>query len=137
MKKIIGIIIGIACVVIGIFIMISHFNAQKTQTAETTAKIVRIDSEVEIDVDTNGLETRYYTPVVEYTVNSKTYEKQLPNSRTTDSTEYQEGQEITIQYNPDKPEEFSSKGDNGGLIGGIIFIVIGIIATIGSFIGKF
>ena len=124
MKKIIGIVLGIACVVIGIVIMISHFNAKKTQTAETTATVVRIDSEMELDED--NIETRYYTPVVKYSVNGKEYEEQLPNSRTTSSTEYKEGQEVTIQYNPDKPEELSSKGDKGGLIGGIFFIAFGI-----------
>lgn len=135
MRKIIGIIIGIACVIIGIVMMVSHFNSQKTQTAETTATIIRIDSELETDTD--GFETRWYSPVVEYKVNSKSYEKQLPNKRTTNSTEYKVGDTVIIQYNPEKPEEISSKGDNGGLIGGIFFIVVGIIVAISSFIAKF
>ena len=134
MKRLITIIIGIACVIIGIVIMISYFNAQKTQTAETNATIVRIDSEVETDTD--GFETRYYTPVVKYSVNGTEYEKQLPNSRTTNSSEYKEGQEFTIQYNPDKPEEISQKGDKGGLIGGIFFIIVGIIIAIASLFGR-
>ncbi len=134
MKKIIGIVIGVACIVIGIVILVSHFNAQKTQTSETNAKVIRIDSEVETDTD--GFDTRWYTPVVEYTVDNNTYQKQLPNARTTNSTEYNIGDTVTIQYNSDNPEEISIKGDKGGLIGGIIFIVLGIVVTIASLIGK-
>ena len=135
MKKIIGIIVGIACVIIGIFIMVSHFNAQKTQTEEITAKIIRIDSEVEMDTD--GFDTRWYYPVVEYTVDGKKYETRLANSGSTNSTEYKEGQEVLVQYNPDKPEEISKKDDKGGLIGGIFFIAFGIIAIGASIVGKF
>ena len=61
----------------------------------------------------------------------------LSNSGSTNSTEYKEGQEVTIQYNPDKPEELSKKGDNGGLFGGIFFIAFGIIAVVASILGKF
>ena len=135
MKKIFTLIIGIACVIIGIIILISHFNAQKKQSAETTAIVIRIDSEMETDSD--GLDTRWYYPVVEYTVDGKKYENRLTNSGSTNSTEYKEGQKITIKYNPDNPDELSKEGDKGGLIGGIFFIVFGIIATIASAFGRF
>ena len=134
MRKIISLLIGIACVFIGIVILVSHFNAQKTQTGETTATIIRVDSEVETDTD--GLETRYYYPVIEYTVDNQKYETRLPNSGTSNSTEYKSGESVAIQYNPNKPDEISEKGNNGGLIGGIFFIVIGIIILIASFIGR-
>ena len=135
MKKIISIIVGAICVIIGIFIMVSHFNAQKTQTAETTAKIIRIDSEVETDSD--GFDTRWYYPVIEYTVEGKKYETRLSNSGSTNSTEYKEGQEVLVQYNPNNPVENSKKEDKGGLIGGIFFIAFGIIAIGASIVGKF
>ena len=135
MKKIIGIILGIVAVLVGIFILISNFNSKKTQIAETTATVIRIDSEVKTDTD--GFDTRWYYPVVEYTVNEKKYETRLSNSGSTNSTEYKEGQEVAIQYNPDKPEELSKKGDNGGIFGGIFFIVVGIVATGASIVGKF
>lgn len=134
MKKIISIIIGIACVVIGIFILVSYFNAQKTQTAETTATIIRIDSEVETDTD--GFDTRWYYPVIEYTVNNQKYETRLPDSGTTNSTSYKEGEKVAISYNPDKPEELSKKGSKGGLLGGIFFIAVGLIISVAAFIGK-
>ena len=63
-KKIIGSLFGIVCVVIGVVILITYINAQKTQTAETTATIIRVDSEMQTDED--GLDTRWYYPVVEY-----------------------------------------------------------------------
>ena len=135
MKKIIGIIVSIACIVIGVIILVSHFNAKKTQTTEITATVVRIDSEIETDTD--GMNTRWYYPVVEYTVNGEKYETRLSNSGSTNSTKYKEGQEVAIQYNPDKPEEISKKGDNGGLIGGIFFIAFGIIAVFASIVGRF
>ena len=135
LKRLIGIIIGIACIVIGIIIMVSHFNAQKVQTAETTAKIIRIDSEVETDSD--GFDTRYYYPVIEYTVDNQKYETRLPDSGTTNSTEYRQGEDIEIQYNPNNPKELSKKGSTGGLIGGIFFIVVGLIISVTSFIGRF
>ena len=134
MKKIMSILLGIAGVVIGGFILISYFNAQKTQTAETTATIIRVDSELETDTD--GFETRHYYPVIEYTVDSNRYETRLPNSDTTDSTDYKEGQTMTIQYNPDNPDELSKKGSKGGLIGGIFFIVVGLIIAVAALIGK-
>lgn len=135
MKKILTLVIALACIIIGIIIMVSYFNAQKTQTAETTAIVIRIDSELELDTD--NYETRYYTPVVKYTVNGVEYEEQLPNSKTTNSAEYKKGQEVTIKYNPDNPSELSSKGDSGGLIGGIAFIAFGIIIAIATIIGRF
>ena len=134
MKRIITLLIGIACVVTGIVILVSHFNAKKVQTAETTATIVRVDSELETDSD--GLETRMYYPVVKYQVNEKEYEKRLSNAGTSDSTTYKEGETVEITYNPENPEEFSQKGNNGGLIGGIFFIVIGIIVAFATFVGK-
>ena len=124
-KKMIGIIMGIACVIIGVFIMVSYFHAQKTQTAETTAMIIRIDSEVETDTD--GFDTRWYYPVVEYAVDDKKYEERLPDSGSTDSTEYKEGESVIIQYNPDNPQEFSRKDSKGGIIGGIFFIIFGMV----------
>lgn len=134
MKKIIAMLIGIACVVIGIFILVSYFNAKKVQTAETTATIIIIDSEVETDTD--GFETRWYYPVIEYTVDSEKYRTRLPDSGTSNSAEYKVGDKVEINYNPEKPEQISKKGSKGGLIGGIFFIVAGIIVTLAAFIGK-
>lgn len=135
MRKIISLLIGIACIVIGIIILVSHFNAQKTQTAVTTATIVRIDSELQTDSD--GFDTRYYYPVIEYTINGEKNEARLPNSGTTDSTHYKVGENVEIQYNPDNPSEMSEKGNKGGLFGGIFFIVCGFIVAIVAFIGRF
>lgn len=134
MKRIIGIAIGFVCVMIGVFVLISYSRAQKVQTAETTATIIRVDSELETDTD--GFETRHYYPVVEYTVDGQRYETRLPNSDTTDSTEYKEGQTVPIQYNPNNPKELSKKGSKGGLIGGIFFIVAGLVGIVASLIRK-
>lgn len=134
MRRIIGIIAGIAAMVIGVFVLLSHFNAQKTQVAEATATVIRIDSEVQTDTD--GLDNRMYYPVVEYTIDGKTYESRLDNTGTSNSAEFKEGQEIAIQYNPDNPEELSKKGDKGGLVGGIIFIALGLVAIGASILGK-
>lgn len=127
-KKIIALLVGIVCIGIGAFMLVSYFKAQSTQTAETTATIVRIDSEVETDTD--GFDTRWYYPVVEYTVNNQKYETRLPDSGTTNSTSYKEGESVAIVYNPDKPEELSKKGSKGGLFGGIFFIAFGIISLL-------
>lgn len=134
MRKIISLLIGIACIVIGIVILISFFKAQKTQTGETTATIIRVDSEVETDTD--GFDTRYYYPVIEYTVDGQKYETRLPDSGSTNSTDYKEGETVVISYNPNNPKEISKKGSKGGLLGGIFFIVVGFIITIASVIGK-
>lgn len=128
MKRLITFLIGIACIIIGIFILVSHFKAQKTQTAETTATIIRVDSEVETDTD--GFDTRHYYPVIEYTVNNQRYETRLPDSGSTNSTEYKEGEKVEIKYNPQNPNEISKKGSIGGLVGGAFFILFGIVALI-------
>ena len=136
MSKILnGFLIGITCVVIGIFILRSYFKDQKTQTVETTATVIRVDSELETDSD--GLDTRYFYPVVTYTVNGIKYETRLPDSGTTDSTAYKEGQTVSIKYNPDNPKEISKKDSKSGIFGGVFFIVLGIFAIIGSFKGNF
>lgn len=134
MKRLIWILVSFVCFGMGIFILVSYVHAQKTQTAHMTAAIVRVDSEVETDSD--GYDTRMYYPVVEYTVNGQSYEKRLPDSGTSNSTTYKEGQTVEIQYNPDKPEELSKQGSKGGLIGGIFFIAFGFISVAGVLIGK-
>ena len=134
MRRLTGAIIGIIFVIIGIFVLVTYSNAKKTQTAETIATIIRIDSEIQTDSD--GFDTRWYYPVVKYSVNDEEYEKRLPDSGSTNSTEYKEGEEVAISYNPDKPDEFSKKGSKGGLIGGIIFIAMGFIAAIASLFGR-
>ena len=138
-KKIIALLAGIVCIVIGIVIMISYFNAQKTQTAETTATIIRIDSEVDTETDSDGFEykTQMYYPVIEYTVDNQKYETRLPDSGSSNSTAYKEGQTVEITYNPDNPNEISKKGSKSGLIAGIFFGVFGIIALVASIVGKF
>ena len=100
MNKIISVLIGIACIIIGIFILVTHFKRQNVQTAETTATIIRVDSNLETDSD--GFETRYYYPVVEYTVNNQKYETRLPDSGSTNSTEYKEGDTVTCFYTTSK-----------------------------------
>ena len=135
MKKIIGILLGLASIVIGIVMIVSHFKIQKVQTAETSATIIRVDSEVETDSD--GFDTRYYYPVIEYTVEEKKYETRLANSGSTNSTEYNVGNTINIKYNPDNPTEISQKGSNAELFGGIFFAIIGLGATCASLFGKF
>ena len=134
MNKILFIIAGIACIVIGVFSLTTYFSNKKTQTAETVATVIRVDSELEQDTD--GYDTRYYYPVIEYEVEGQTYEERLPDSGTTNSTSYKEGDEIAISYNPDKPDEISKKGSKGGLLAGIFFIVVGLIVTVASFLGK-
>lgn len=134
MKRMIWMLVSIVCVGMGIFILVSYAHAQKTQTAQTTATIIRVDSEVETDSD--GFDTRMYYPVVEYTVSGQRYEKRLPDSGTSNSTTYKEGQTVAIQYNPDQPEELSKQGSKGGLIGGIFFIAFGVVAVAGVLTGK-
>lgn len=131
---IIWILVSIVCVGMGIFILVSYAHAQKTQTAQTTATVVRVDSEMETDSD--GYDTRMYYPVVEYTVNGQRYEERIPDSGTSNSTTYKEGQTVEIKYNPDKPEELSKQGAKGGLIGGIFFIAFGVISAAGVLTRK-
>ena len=134
-KRIIVLLAGIACIVIGAFCLSSHFKAQKTQTAETVATIIRIDSEVETDSD--GFDTRQYYPVIQYNVNGQRYEIRLPDSGTTNSTEYKEGDTATIKYNPNNPNEISKKDSKGGLLAGIFFIVFGVITLVASIFRRF
>ena len=131
MNRIITLIIGIVAVVIGIIISVTHFTNQAKQTAETTATVIRIESRMETDTD--GEDTRWYYPIIEYTVNNQKYEQQLPDSGSTISSDYKEGDKVEISYNPDNPNEISKKGSFGGLIAGIFFIIVGIIAVLSIF----
>ena len=129
-KKIINLLVGIALVVLGIVLIIMHFNNKAKLTAEVTAKVIRVDSELEYDTD--GFETRYYTPIIEYTADNKTYENRL-STRTTNSVEYKIGDSIVINYNPENPNEFQQKGSLAFIIGGAIAILVGAVAIVSYF----
>lgn len=134
MKRLIVVLFSITAVVLGIFILGSYIKMQRTQTAHMSAAIIRVDSQIETDSD--GMDTRVYYPVVEYTVDGQRYESQVPDSGTSNSTTYKEGQTIEIQYNPEKPDELSKQGSKGRLIGGIFFLVFGAAALAGCLTGK-
>lgn len=65
----------------------------------------------------------YYFPQLELTVDGKQYF--LKSSVGTSDIKYQEGQQVTVRYNPDNPQQFQIEGNNAWKILKIVFLSFG------------
>ena len=125
-KRLIIIIIGIVAIGLGIFILISGSRLAKVCTAETTGTVVGILREEEIDSE--GYTSISYAPQIEYKVGEKLITAKGNGS--SNASAHTVGEQIQIMYNPDNVEEYMIKGDNSSSIGGIIWIVLGIVVLL-------
>ena len=137
MKNIIArFIIPIVLIAGGILFVCIGFNQNnKVDTfKEVNATITNIDVQYGV-----GEETNQYTVLVKYTVNGKEYEEEIDNYKAS----YKVGDEITVKYNPDKPEEVTAMSKGGlalyiaiGAIAALAGVVILIRGLMGKSIGK-
>lgn len=125
-RKLITIIIGIAAIGLGIFIMISGNKLAKVCTEETTGTIVGILREEE--TDSEGYTSIVYTPQIEYKVGEQLVTAKGKES--SNASAHKVGEQIEIKYNPNNVEEYMIKGDNSSNIAGIIWIVLGVIVLL-------
>ena len=79
----------------------------------------------EEDTDSEGFTSIMYIPQIEYKVGEQLYTAK--GSGSSDASAHSIGEQIQIMYNPANVQEYLIKGDNSSNIGGIIWIVFGII----------
>ena len=136
MKKIVAILLGILIIGVGIFLFINAKGLSKRCTVETTATVVDVKVEENLEEEDGVTRTVYtYYPVLEYKVGDTTVSKQSTNGAST--PQYKINDTIDILYNPDKVEEYVIKGDTSSNIVGIIFIVVGVVVTLIGIIKRF
>ena len=122
-RKLLFIVFGIVALGLGIFIMVSGSRLAKACTEETTGTVVGILREE--DTDSEGFTSIMYIPQIEYKVGEQFYTAK--GSGSSDASAHSIGEQIQIMYNPANVQEYLIKGDNSSNIGGIIWIVFGII----------
>ena len=111
-------LLAIAAIVMGVTSLMNH-----NKYLETTATIITINEEIEYINTGDSQNINYiYEVIVKYAVDGKVYEGDLGYHDDT----MEEGQEITIMYNPENPEQIQEATTTGS----IIFIVIGAIVFI-------
>ncbi len=99
----------------------------KRCTASTTAQVTEVKEKV---MRRNGVITREYVPTISYIIDGTTYSRKYAKGYRGD--EYQVGQTIDIQYNPNNPEEVNTLGtsNQADKVMLIIGIVIGVLGTL-------
>ena len=96
-------------------------------TASMTAEVTEVKEKV---MRRNGVITREYVPTISYIIDGTTYSRKYAKGYRGD--EYQVGQTIDIQYNPNNPEEVNTLGtsNQADKVMLIIGIVIGVLGTL-------
>ena len=125
-RKIFTMIFGLVALGLGIFVMISGSRLAKVCTEETTGTVVGILREEETDAE--GYTSIMYTPQIEYKVGEKLVTAKGKGS--SNASDHQVGEQIELMYNPNNVEEYIIKGDNSSKIGGIIWIVVGVVVLL-------
>ena len=123
-------VIGIIFLTIGIGLTINRKKKKEHCTQTTTGKVLSNAREVnrEREYDRKPTTTMTYYPVYEYYVEGNRVEKR--SSYGSSSPRFYEGQEITICYNPENPNEHYIEGDLIGSVIGIIFTAVGAVSII-------
>lgn len=122
-KRLVVILIGIMAIVLGIFVMISGSRLAKVCTAETTGTVVGILREEE--TDSEGYINVVYTPQIEFKVGEQLVT--IRGNGSSNASDHTVGEQVEIMYNPDNVNEHMIKGDNSSSIGGIVWIVLGVV----------
>jgi len=112
-------IVGVLCIVIAVFMMISSANASKRCTQAVTATLL----EYRIDHNSNDNSTAYF-PVVQYVAGHKHIEAVASSG--SGNRPYELGAEVKIKYNPDDPYEFIFEGDKSSRNWGIYMLILGV-----------
>ena len=115
--------IGIVFIICGILLITIDFKNQNYIKIEATVSKTILIEDTHYDENGNQVEA-IYKIFVKYTVNGIDYEEEYG-----DFSGYEEGDKITISYNPEDPSIIVQPA---GLLLPIIFIVLGVISlTIG------
>lgn len=122
---IIGVILGIILFIAGSIVIIINLLRQKRCSCQTNGLIV--DVEITSDYDKHlRTHSKFYTPVIKYSVEGKQYEKKSWGS----AEKRKIGQEVLVNYNSNNPNDFYVEPEIVALI--VMGFMIGIIGAIVS-----
>ena len=114
-------LLGLATLCFGVYMRFFENNGY----VKTTAIITQID-ETYTGTDSDGHSEYDYDVYVDYTVDGKEYHGKSDLYQ----SNYEEGKEITIYYNPENPEEIHGDGKTFGLYlmiaGPVVMIIMAI-----------
>ncbi len=110
--------IPVILVIAAIFFIVS--GIMKTVKVNTFPKTTAVITRVEYQPSADPESADTYDVYVKYTVQGTTYESVLDDYKNS----YREGQELTVHYNPEKPQEVLSPS----IVGPIISIALGALA---------
>ena len=114
---------GILFIIFGIAIFVINSKNQNYIKIESTVSSVEVFEEEHTDVDGN-IVSATYTVTVKYTVDGKEYTSKLENV-----SKYNEGDKVTIYYNPKDPSQITM---TISMVLPIVIIVAGIAALVGG-----
>ncbi len=124
-----NIIIGIGMLVLGLWMIITKFladrRARKICTEKVVATCIRVDEELRTSANT-GIK-KIYTPHYSYEYNGKHYT--VKSTMSESSGVPKEGTGVYLYINPDNPEQFERRSGSGGqvvYVVGAIFALLGI-----------
>jgi len=125
---------GVLFIIIGIFVLNQSSSLKRRCTQETMGTVVDVIREEDYTHEVKSYKRYTYFPVIEYqtedgTITQKSKSGQRP-------PKYTKGEQVQIFYNPNNVQEYIINGDSNLNFIGIIFVVIGIVAVVVSFIGR-
>ena len=126
MKRLLFLLVGIIAIGIGIFAISNGNRLAKVCTEKTTGTVVGILREEE--VDSEGYTSIVYRPQIEYKAGEQLVSTKGDGS--SNASDYNVDDKIDIMYNPNNVEEYMIKGDNSSNVGGIMWIVLGVIIAL-------
>lgn len=132
-KKIFVIFIGIVSAIVGAFLIFNRTDMVKRCTEETEANVIGIVEDKDVPSGKPKEEGSYYElekvyyPVLEYQAGDNTVIKKY--SVGDSKIKYKIGDKVSIFYDPNKPEDYYIKEENGNNVVGIVLIVIGVIVS--------
>lgn len=127
----IGLIWGLAAIFGAISIGLKRYWTKLKRVCTASASAVVIDIQEQIE-RTDGRISKLYYPILEYWIDGK----QVINRSSVGSypCKYEMGQEVNIQYNPNKVKEIIMKEDDGlrviAKVFGIIASILGVVGVI-------
>lgn len=122
-------LVGIAFLAACGLLLVKQLKSRRTNTASVPAEVT--DYEVQTHVDSEGVTSVSYFPIMRYCVSGQWYEKKSDVGR--GRKKYAVGERVEVRYDPKHPENFIIAGDNLALIAAAIGICLGIGITILAF----
>ena len=116
---------GIILIVFGVFMFVINSKNQNYIKTESTVTKIEVLEEAYTDTDGNYVDATYKA-TVKYTVDGNEYTTELDNV-----SKYNEGDKVTIYYNPNDPSQVTM---TISMILPIAIIVAGIAALVGGII---